>query len=129
MQYCLNEAGISAQQLDHIGISRDPSAHLHKKVLFSLKRLSNFSRLAGSRLANAAKVRDPRKELARALGVAPDLRARFHNVEHHKAHMASCFLVSPFDQAAILSIDGFGDFISTMWGYGERRWHESVGAG
>src|SRR6202035_1162352 len=119
LQYCLNEASISVQELDHVGISRDPSAHLHKKVLFSLKRLSNLSRLAGSRLAHAAKVRDLRKELARALVVDADLRARFHNVEHHKAHMASCFLVSPFDRAAILSIDGFGDFISTMWGYGE----------
>jgi carbamoyltransferase len=33
--------------------------------------------------------------------------------------MASCFFVSPFERAAILSIDGFGDFISTMWGVGE----------
>jgi carbamoyltransferase len=33
--------------------------------------------------------------------------------------MASCFFVSPFDRAAILSIDGFGDFVSTMWGTGE----------
>src|SRR5437588_4178436 len=77
VQYCLNEAGVSVQELDHIGISRDPSAHLHKKILFSLKRLSNFSRLAGSRLANAAKVRDPRKGLARSLGISPDLQARF----------------------------------------------------
>jgi carbamoyltransferase len=58
--------------------------------------------------------------LARALDIpASSFRAQFHNVEHHKAHMASCFMVSDFDRAAILSIDGFGDFISTMWGLGE----------
>ena len=119
VEYCLNEARISARELDHISISRDPSAHLHKKVLFAIKSLSNFSGLVASRLANAAKVRDLRQELARALGVVADFRAQFHNVEHHKAHMASCFLVSPFDRAAILSIDGFGDFVSTMWGHGE----------
>jgi carbamoyltransferase len=41
-----------------------------------------------------------------------------HNVEHHQAHVASAFFVSPFDNAAILSIDGFGDFCSTMTAVG-----------
>jgi carbamoyltransferase len=41
--------------------------------------------------------------------------------------MASCFLVSPFDRAAILSIDGFGDFISTMWGVGENNHIDVLG--
>ncbi len=120
IRYCLDAAGITAAELDHVGISRDPSAHLHKKILFSITRLSGLSGLIAARLANAAKVRNLREELARALDVPADsFRAQFHNVEHHKAHMASCFLVSGFDEAAILSIDGFGDFISTMWGYGE----------
>ena len=43
------------------------------------------------------------------------LRAQIHNVEHHKAHIASSFLVSPFDRAAVLSIDGFDNFVSTIW--------------
>lgn len=120
VRYCLQEAGITPADLDHIGISRDPSANLHKKILFSMSRLSKVGNLIGTRLANAAKVRNLKDELARALEIPADqFRAQFHNVEHHKAHMASCFLVSEFDRAAILSIDGFGDFISTMWGLGE----------
>jgi len=120
IRYCLEAAGITPAELDHVGISRDPSAHLHKKILFSITRLSGLSGLIAARLANAAKVRNLRDELARSLDVPTDsFRAQFHNVEHHKAHMASCFLVSGFDKAAILSIDGFGDFISTMWGQGE----------
>lgn len=120
VRYCLQEAGITPADLDHIGISRDPSANLHKKILFSMSRLSKVGNLIGNRLANAAKVRNLKDELARALEIPADqFRAQFHNVEHHKAHMASCFLVSEFDRAAILSIDGFGDFISTMWGLGE----------
>ncbi|HSQ24261.1 MAG TPA: carbamoyltransferase C-terminal domain-containing protein, partial [Pyrinomonadaceae bacterium] len=64
--------------------------------------------------------RDLKNELAIALGVpANRLRAHFHNVEHHRAHLASAFFVSPFDRAALLSIDGFGDFVSTMWATGE----------
>jgi len=119
IRYCLEAAGISLDQVDHIGISRDPSAHLHKKILFSLTKLANLSGLIAGRLANAAKIRDLRQELERVLGVATSGKVQFHNVEHHKAHMASCFFVSPFERAAILSIDGFGDFISTMWGMGQ----------
>jgi carbamoyltransferase len=128
IKYCLQAAGISAAELNHVAISRDPSAHLHKKVLFSITRLSKMRKLITDRLANAAKVRDLKEELTRALGIPPiDLNAQFHNVEHHKAHLASSFLISGFDKSAILSIDGFGDFISTMWGYGEGSWMEVYG--
>jgi carbamoyltransferase len=127
VRYCLEVAKVPVEKIDHIGISRDPSAHLYKKVLFSLKRLKNLSGQISERLANAAKVRDLRKELANALGTSVELRARFHNVEHHKAHLASCFFVSPFERAALLSIDGFGDFISTMWGKGNGNSMEVLG--
>src|SRR5205814_874644 len=40
-------------------------------------------------------------------------------VEHHLAHLASAFLVSPFEEAACISIDGFGDFASTAMGMGQ----------
>src|SRR5258706_12106434 len=71
------------------------------------------------RLRNAAKVRDLKDELAKQLGVPrAKLKAQFHNIEHHRAHLASAFFVSPFERAALLSIDGFGDFISTMWAVG-----------
>src|SRR5207244_1742399 len=80
------------------------------------------------RLSNAAKVRDLKDNLARALGVSKNtLRAQFHNVEHHRAHLASSFFVSPFERAALLSIDGFGDFISTMWAIGEGNSIEVLG--
>ena len=127
VRYCLKSANISVDQLDHVGIARDPSAHLHKKILFSITRLPNLSGLIAARLANAAKVRDLREELGRALDVTPQFRAKIHRVEHHRAHMASCFLVSPFDRAAILSIDGFGDFISTMWGVGQNNHMDVLG--
>src|ERR1041385_9060180 len=122
IRYCLAGAGIGPEELDHVGISRDPSAHLHKKILFAATRVVSegiFNQIK-DRLGNAAKVRDLKDELARVFGVSKKgLRARFHNIEHHRALLASCFFVSPFERAALLSIDGFGDFISTMWGVGE----------
>ena len=157
IKYCLMEAGVGIDEVDHIGISRDPSAHLHKKILFAATRAAKQATSAGARLTqhqtgataviekppngkepggngngpglfrqikdrlgNAAKVRDLREELARQLQIEKgDIRAEFHNIEHHRAHLASAFFVSPFERAALLSIDGFGDFISTMWGSGE----------
>lgn len=129
IRYCLNEAGIGVEQLDHVGISRDPSAHLHKKILFAATRVATLARSQiKDRLGNAAKVRDLKDELARVFDVPKkNLRARFHNIEHHRAHLASCFFVSPFERAALLSIDGFGDFISTMWAIGEANSIEVLG--
>ena len=43
---------------------------------------------------------------------------RLHWVEHHPAHLASTFFVSPFEEAAVCAIDGFGDFVSTSWATG-----------
>ena len=130
IEYCLATAGIGPEELDHVGISRDPSAHLHKKILFAATRVASegiFNQIK-DRLGNAAKVRDLKDEVARVFGVSKKLlRARFHNVEHHRAHLASCFFVSPFERAALLSIDGFGDFISTMWALGEANSIEVLG--
>jgi carbamoyltransferase len=119
IQGCLEVVGAEAQDIRHVAIGRDPSAHLHKKVLFSLKRVSSMKEMLRARLANAAKVLDTRDAVARALQVDPNLiGAKVHRVEHHRAHLASAFFCSPFEEAACLSIDGMGDFVSTMWGGG-----------
>ena len=118
IRHVLHEAGLAPADVDHVAIGRQPSAHLHRKVLFSLRRRPSLAAVR-DRLANMGKVLDLKRELARALDVDPArLRATFHNVEHHRAHMASSFFLSPFDEAACLTIDGFGDFVSTMYGAG-----------
>jgi carbamoyltransferase len=112
--WCLADAGLAPGDLDHVAIGRDPSANLRAKVVRTI--LSRPSpRYVVERFRNASKVRDVRAQLASALGVTTDaLRAELVNVEHHQAHAASCFLVSPFEDAAILTLDGFGDFASTL---------------
>ena len=119
IQYVLKEANITAYDVEHIGISRNPSANMLKKVLFTLSKRPSLE-LIRDRLTNAAQVKDPRSQLAESLGVdAKKLRAQIHNVEHHRAHMSSAFYVSPFKDAAVLSVDGMGDFVSAMWGTGD----------
>jgi carbamoyltransferase len=112
--WCLADAGLTAADLDHVAIGRDPKANLGAKLRRTLRHAPSLSFLK-ARLENAARVRDVRGALAAALAVdAETIRARIHNVEHHQAHAASAFLVSPFEEAAILTLDGFGDFASTL---------------
>lgn len=118
IRYCLAEAGISVEQVDHVAFNRNPSANLIKKALFAFGQRPSFGAVA-DRLRNAGKVRGGRETLAASLNVPLDaVRAKLHNIEHHLAHIGSSFLVSPFDRAAVVSVDGFGDFVSTMWGSG-----------
>lgn len=119
IRFCLDFAGVKLSEVDHVAIGRNPSAHIHKKVLFALRRRPAFAAIK-ERLANMASVQSVPAILARALDEDPaTLRARFHNIEHHRAHMASSFFLSPFDKADCLTMDGFGDFVSTMFGKGE----------
>lgn len=122
IQYVLREGGITPYDLDHIGISRDPKANLLQAALFAFQKRPSLA-LVRDRLSNTMKVGTLKNEFIQHVGVkADDLKARFHNVEHHRAHMASAFFVSPYTDAAILSVDGAGDFVTTMWGTG--RDHE-----
>jgi carbamoyltransferase len=123
-RWCLAEGGIDAGRLDHVAVSRDPRANVGQKLLRTIRHGAS-ARYLKARLQNAAKIRDVRTALAAALEIDPAaLPAQVHNVEHHQAHVASAFFVSPFDDAAILSVDGFGDFCSTMTAVGHDNGFE-----
>ncbi|MDX6424499.1 MAG: carbamoyltransferase [Gaiellaceae bacterium] len=117
-RWCLEDAGLDPRELDHIAIGRDPRANIGAKVIRTILTRPS-PRYVMERFRNATKVRDVKTQLAEAFGVSPDeLRADVHNVEHHLAHAASAFFVSPFDDAAVLTLDGFGDFASSMLCHG-----------
>src|SRR5438093_7201331 len=127
IRYCLDRAGIAITDIDHIGISRVPSAHLINKITFVLFNRLMFTQQGLDRLRSVEKIQNLKTVLAESLGVLEShLSMEFHSVEHHIAHMASAFLVSPFEEAALLSVDGFGDFCSTMLGWGKGRNVEKI---
>jgi carbamoyltransferase len=108
-------ASLNGEAPLHVAISRDPKAHAIRKLARLAIRPTEWHRLS-SRANNTLRVNNFSSELTNS-GV--DLsRATIHHVEHHRAHLASAFFCSPFDQAAVISIDGFGDFSSVMWGIG-----------
>ena len=119
IKYCLRAAGITIEGVDHIAFNRDPSVNLLRKALFAISRRPSAA-MVKDRMKNAAKLKSIRDEVVSTLGVRPEqVRAKVHGIEHHRAHMASSFFVSPFQDAAVVSVDGFGDFVSTMWGEGK----------
>jgi carbamoyltransferase len=122
IEFCLADAGITLKDVQYITVSRDPKAKLSRKILYALgntKSLSIFSNVQ-SRAKNSVKITGIKKDLAQAFGYSEsELKAEVHFVEHHRSHMASSFFVSPFEEAAILSVDGFGDFSSTMRAVGK----------
>lgn len=111
------KACLQGTQPDHIAISRNPKAHLANKLLRVTLRPHRWASLT-SRAANSARIARVEQALATE-GIVARARPQVHFVEHHRAHLASAFFASPFEQAAVISIDGFGDFSSVMWGVGK----------
>ena len=119
IRYCLQVAGINASQLDHVAVSYNPKANLNRKLLFTLQQRPSLSSLI-DRFGKQSKSLGIRDSLAIACNISPEeIRAEIHTLEHHSTHFASTFFVSPFEESAILSIDGMGDFVSTLLGSGK----------
>jgi carbamoyltransferase len=114
IRYCLEAGGITISELDHVAVSFNPKANLNRKLIFTLLKRPSLQSLI-DRFRKQSKSASIQEELALACGCSLDtITAKIHNLEHHSTHAAHSFFVSPFEQAAILSVDGMGDFTSTV---------------
>ncbi len=105
----------SVAELDAVAVSRLPSAYLLRKALLAATHPRSLLR-AASRVRNLGQVASLGDRLTESF---PDGgKARMLPVEHHLAHIASAFFCSPWDEAMCLTVDGFGDFVSTMLAVG-----------
>jgi carbamoyltransferase len=116
IEFCLKEANVQIEDVDHITIGRDPSAKFGKKLLFLAKDPFSAYKTVSQRLSNRSKILSLSAEFRKTFDA--DVTEKIRNVEHHRSHMGSAFFASPFREAAILSIDGAGDFTTTMIGVG-----------
>jgi carbamoyltransferase len=123
--WCLQRAGITASELDHVAVSFNPRANLSKRVGFVLRHLPSPSAVM-DRLKRQGKTLGLEDQLAQAVGLdKAAIRAKFHRIEHHQTHVAAGFLISPFEESAVLSVDGMGDFTSTLTAYArDLGWQE-----
>jgi carbamoyltransferase len=110
-KYCLEQGGISVRQVDCISYYEQPVAKLSRQISMTLPDWSRNSHLV-SRLD----ARRPEREIREILGY----EGRIHFVSHHEAHAASAYYFSGFEDAAILTIDGVGEWETTTYGLGKR---------
>ena len=111
---CLDYAGLTFSDLDAVAIGRDRSANRVRKLAYVARnpgKLLNFPRLGSVR----SSLDDVKVLVAGHCGVDPNLlRFEQHHVEHHLAHTASSYFVSPWERATGLTVDGSGDFATCL---------------
>ena len=134
IDFCLKEAGISSNQLDYV-------AFYDKPVLKFERLLDNYIAVAPKGLFSFLDVIP--KWLHKRLWIKNEIRNYLKGFrgtiifpEHHMSHAAHAFFTSPFDEAAILSVDGVGEWTTSSFGKGygttieltnDIRWPHSVG--
>lgn len=117
IEYVLREARLSLGDVQHIAINSDPKANFLRKAWYGFRTRPDL-RLVVDRLRNAKQRVSIAETLAKEFP-GQTCRATIHHIEHHFAHAGSSFFVCPFDEAVVVSVDGFGDFASAAWGVGK----------
>lgn len=117
VEYCLREAGITPAQLDHVAFYDKPVLKFHRLLetylAFAPRGLPSFMKALPLWLKQ--KLFLPR-EIDRGLG--GDYAGPIYFTGHHEAHAASAFFPSPFAEAAVITLDGVGEWSTTSWGVG-----------
>src|SRR3954454_13442930 len=116
IDFCLREGRIGWRDVEHIAINRQPGANNRRRLKFVMTHRPSPA-LMWQKIKNMRSAASVKELLEKAYGY--EIKAELHYVEHHLAHLASAFLVSGFNEAACISIDGFGDFASTALGVGQ----------
>ncbi|MFN0277444.1 MAG: carbamoyltransferase [Pyrinomonadaceae bacterium] len=123
IQFCLDHAGITLKDVEHVGHYWKPWILRHKAIqaaksafisrdMFKARADRGIAQVSDSYLGM---FRHPRR-LREHFGSS---NFKFHFLEHHQTHAASAFFVSPFDSAAILTWDGTGEDTTTLFCRGE----------
>jgi carbamoyltransferase len=114
IDFCLRQAGIRARDLSAVGYGFDPRRRLLAKAAYAARRFPTSAALINSGWRLSRKMNGIERDLAEHIGY----RGQVFRFNHHLCHAASTFFASPFDSAAILTLDGAGDWESAWWGKG-----------
>jgi carbamoyltransferase len=125
IRWCLQQGGVDPADLDHVAVSFDPRANLLRRLGFVMRHRPSASAIL-DRLKRQGRTLSLEDQFAAAVGIDRSrMKARFHRIEHHQTHVAAGFLISPFDESAVLSVDGMGDFTSTLTAHAQgSSWSE-----
>jgi len=116
INYCLKSQGITVEDLDHIGFYEKPLLKF-ERVLY--QHLQSFPLSFKTFLSSMPSWINEKLRVIRKIKKTLKYKGDVLFVQHHLAHAASSFLVSPFERAAILTVDGVGEWTTTTYGYGQ----------
>lgn len=116
IRYCLQSAGLGLSDVDYIALNQDRKANLGRKLGYIAVSRPDLSMVL-DRIKNKRERTGVAEELVQAFP-GETFKGSMRPIEHHLAHLASAFNVSPFQDASVVSVDGFGDFASAAWGQG-----------
>ena len=109
----LKMAGVTASDVDHVAVSIDPTKDWGRKVLYATTLGTSVGPFVKHELIRAWNRQREFNAWLRSTWPGAK-RPRVHNVSHHLSHIAGSFFVSPYERAALLSMDGSGEW-STTW--------------
>ena len=123
IQYCLKEAGVSADEIANVVFYEKPFVKferlLETYLAFAPKGFKSFSKAMPIWIKDKLFQKSVlTKELAKTLGADVNWRERLLFSEHHLSHAASAFYPSPFESAAVLTLDGVGEWTTTSLALG-----------
>jgi carbamoyltransferase len=122
IDYCLKEAGLRAQDIDYVAVSWNPAAHIYS----ASTRYSDSIRWRGEYLYAIPSLffnrfSFPGSVFTRETFDFKGKNTSFFFVNHHHAHAANAYLLSPFEEAAILTVDGRGEQETCFFGKGRSN--------
>jgi carbamoyltransferase len=125
IDFCLQQAGISADDLDYIVFYEKPLVKFERIVLSTL---NTFPKSAA--VWREAMVSWLKEKLWVKSAINNHLQCGFEKIlfcDHHMSHAASAFFASPFKEAAVLTVDGVGEWTTTTLGVAKSYWGEETG--
>lgn len=133
IRFCLEDANISISDLDAVAFAWNPSANRKEKLLHILRHFPASIQIFFQSSGRHFQLDTARTHFIKRTGY----KGPFHHINHHLAHAASAFYPSPFEEAAILTVDGVGEWETTWMGVGKGKiinklysqgWPHSLGA-
>ncbi len=113
IKFCLDFEKISIKDIEHVAINRNPNLRFFTKAIYALKNIIHTKKIF-DRIKNFKKINSLEDEFQKHFSTK--LKNKVFLVDHHLAHAASSVLMSKFDNCNYITIDGFGDFLSTTIG-------------
>ena len=114
IEFCLSSQDLKMSDISSICIGRDPKAKIFNKIKYMAKNIKPSISMLKQRFANRSDLNSLEDNITKHFGCCPKIEF----IEHHRAHLASAFFSSPFEEATLISIDGSGDFSTIMIGKG-----------